>query len=347
MSSNFRQTRIQKRNQNEIRIFRAFMIFFVLVGILIYVALGYIKGVADYEIPTKEYTIKKWITLSNMNEKFDFWIHPTRYRLWLKMYAPEKITLPIGTYRIGTGVSLSKFLTEEVRKPVHNDQTITIIPGWNRYDIDAYLAKNDILPAGEFLRETKDNLAYYQGRYDFLKWTNSLEWFLMPDTYRIIKNASAKNIANRLLGGFQNKIAKDYNNLWNDAYKTLILASIVEREERIKKNQPIVAGILAKRVKQWIPMWADATVCIGYQKTNKECTPAFIASVINEKNPYNTRDIQGYPPTPISSISISAWKAAMNPEKSPYYYYLHDNSGQIHYGKTNAEHVANKNKYLQ
>lgn len=347
MWSNFRQTRIQKRDKKEIHIFRGFMIFFVLVGIAIYVALGYIKSVADYEIPAKDYTIKKGINLSNMNEKFDFWIDPTRYRMWLKMYAPEKVSLNVWTYRISTGTTLTQFFTEEMKKPIHDDQTITILPWWNRYDIDAYLAKNEILPAGAFLRETKENLAYYQGKYDFLKWAKSLEGFLMPDTYRIYKNSNAKNIANRLLDGFKNKIAKEYSSLWDNAYKTLILASIVEREERIKENQPIVAGILSKRVREWIPMGADATVCIGYKKTNKECTPEFIGSIINAENPYNTRHTQWYPPTPISSISISAWNAASEPKKSPYYYYLHDNSGQIHYGKTGAEHVANKNKYLR
>jgi cell division protein YceG involved in septum cleavage len=32
---------------------------------------------------------------------------------------------------------------------------------------------------------------------------------------------------------------------------------------------------------------------------------------------------------------------------SPYYYYLHDSNGEIHYGKTLEEHNANKRRYLQ
>jgi UPF0755 protein len=54
-----------------------------------------------------------------------------------------------------------------------------------------------------------------------------------------------------------------------------------------------------------------------------------------------------YTPTPISNVPVSSWKAAMNPESSPYYYYLHDNDGYIHYGKTNEEHIANKQQYLR
>jgi UPF0755 protein len=108
-----------------------------------------------------------------------------------------------------------------------------------------------------------------------------------------------------------------------------------------------VAGILEKRVREGIAMGADATVCIGYAKTQKECTPSFVATVIADKNPYNTRNTQGYPPTPIANVPLPAWNAAIKPEASPYYYYLHDMDGIIHYGRTNTEHVANKQKYLQ
>jgi cell division protein YceG involved in septum cleavage len=36
----------------------------------------------------------------------------------------------------------------------------------------------------------------------------------------------------------------------------------------------------------------------------------------------------------------------LNYSNTDYYFYLHDNSWNIHFGKTNAEHNANKAKYL-
>jgi len=50
--------------------------------------------------------------------------------------------------------------------------------------------------------------------------------------------------------------------------------------------------------------------------------------------------------TPIANPEADVINAAINSKDSPYYYYLHDNSGQIHYGKTESEHVRNKNRYL-
>ncbi len=215
------------------------------------------------------------------------------------------------------------------------------------YDIDAYLVEKNIAKTGEFLRVASDRFTEYQAKYDWLTGVDSLEGFLYPDTYRVTKNATAHDVILKLLWGFESKIAEEYRALGKGAYQKLILASIVEREERNDDNQPIVAGILEKRVREWIAMWADATVCVGYAKTQKECTPSFVATVIWDKNPYNTRNTLGYPPTPIASVPLPAWNAAVKPEASSYYYYLHDNDGIIHYGRTNQEHIANKRQYLQ
>lgn len=58
-----------------------------------------------------------------------------------------------------------------------------------------------------------------------------------------------------MLREFDKKIGAEYKSLDpKKAYQTLILASIVEREERSETNQPIVAGILAKRVTEGIAM---------------------------------------------------------------------------------------------
>ena len=58
-----------------------------------------------------------------------------------------------------------------------------------------------------------------------------------------------------MLKEFSKKIGDSYKTLdTKKAYETLILASIVEREERNDVNQSIVAGILSKRVKEGMAM---------------------------------------------------------------------------------------------
>lgn len=316
---------------------------FIVGGILFFV----IKNTGNIEINPKNYIIDKWSTMISLNTKFKWGIAPWRYTLWVKYFAPKDIVLNIWEYVAERWVTVSQFFTETIATPVHSDLTITILPGWNMYDIDAYLVEKNISKTGEFLRVAADRFSEYQAKYTWLEWVDSLEGFLYPDTYRVIKEATAHDVILKLLSGFDNRIGESYLGIWKNAYQKLILASIVEREERNDTNQPIVAGILEKRVREGIAMGADATVCVGYAKTQKECTPSFVATVIADKNPYNTRSTQWYPPTPIANVPISAWEAAINPESSPYYYYLHDDDGIIRYARTNMEHAANKQKYLQ
>jgi UPF0755 protein len=298
-------------------------------------------------VPKGTYRIDTGMVFSTLNDELSLGIGPTRYKVWLSFFAPKLPNLQVWEYRTDTPMRLSEFLTSTLKKPVHSDITITILPGWNMYDIDAYLASKNISKIGEFISAATINFRLYQEKYKFLTWVNSLEGFLYGDTYRIAKSAWATEIIDVMLREFDKKIGESYIAQWSTAYQKLILASIVEREERVLAVKPIVAGILAKRITEGIAIGADATVCTGYAKTQKECTPEFIGSVIGDEHPYNTRRKRGYPPTPISNITENSWSAAVSPESSPYYYYLHDSDGRIHYGRTLDEHNVNKNKYIQ
>ncbi len=306
-----------------------------------------VKNIGETTIPAGKYTISKGIALSDIPNVFHASPNTWQYKLWLKYFAPKLPNIQAGTYEVERTTSLSEVFSTVLTKPVQTDLTITILPWWNIYDIDAYLSEKKIIEAWAFLLAARDHFSALQSKYLFLKDRLSLEGFLYPDTYRILPTADSYMIIERLLTEFDKKIGISYISLGEKAYETLILSSIVEREERNPAEKATVADILAKRVREWIPMWADATVCYPYAKTQKQCTPEFIASVIGKKDDYNTRNKQGYIPTPISSISLETWNAVIADAPSPYYYYLHDMNGVIHYGKTLTEHNANKVQYLK
>lgn len=133
-----------------------------------------------------------------------------------------------------------------------------------------------------------------------------------------------------------------------DWYKTIIMASIVEKEERVEKNRPIVAGILIKRLQIGMLIGADISLCYFFEIPYADCTPSFIArNVADTKNPYNTRSVAGLPPTPVGNPTTNSIMASLQPTYTDYLYYLHDNKGQIYYGKTLEEHNENKRNYLQ
>lgn len=285
------------------------------------------------------------MTPSSLPHDLKWDISVMRYRLWLKFFSPE-IILKTGKYN-AQGMTIKEFLTDWTKNPLHSDNTITVLPWWNIYDMDAYFTRENVLASGAFLETLESHLPLYQEKYSFLQWVKSLEWFLMPDTYRVSKSADADEIITVMLREFQKKIAPSYETLWNNAYDSLILASIIEREEKSSANKSTVAGILAKRLKEGIPLWADATVCYSFRLMQSECTPRFIGENIAWTSEYNTRNQKWLPPTPISSISLWTWNATINPTDSPYYFYLHDSAGAIHYATTHEEHIRNKNMYLR
>lgn len=59
------------------------------------------------------------------------------YRVWLKFFAPS-VSLKQGTYILGSDTTLSRLFENELKKPSFEDREITILPGWNIYDIQSY-----------------------------------------------------------------------------------------------------------------------------------------------------------------------------------------------------------------
>lgn len=164
-----------------------------------------------------------------------------------------------------------------------------------------------------------------------------LEGFLFPDKYALSPSSTTKSVIEVLVGNFKKKVGKEYT------YENIVMASIVEREGYTSDDRPIIAGILLKRLREGWLLQADATLLYPIKDWKHVIT---IQDKGND-NSYNTYKKNGLPPTPICNPGIQAINATMNPEESPYYFYIHDKEGIPHYSTTLEEHNANVNKYLR
>ncbi|MDP3143282.1 MAG: endolytic transglycosylase MltG, partial [Candidatus Omnitrophota bacterium] len=106
-------------------------------------------------------------------------------------------------------------------------------------------------------------------------------------------------------------------------------------------DRPIVAGVLWKRLEAGVPLQVDATLV--YITGRNEIYEA--DKKIN--SPYNTYLYRGLPKGPIANPGLSAIKAAIFPETSPYWYYLSAKDGATVFSKTLGEHNRNKANYLK
>lgn len=312
--------------------------FFVVFWIYSY------NNIWNTTILKQDFNIGKWDLVSTLPQKLNLSLNIYLYKLWIKLnYSPYN--LQIWSYSLDENISLNELFDNILKHPNSKDIKVTILPWWNIFDIDAYLSDNWVIKKWELISFSKNIWVIYKSDYSFLSKPNSLEWFIYPDTYRLPVDWNLDNFLKVVLDEFKDKI---YSKYWDNAnfYDKIIIASILEREEKNIINKPIVAGILEKRLNENIALGADATVCYSYELTQKECTPTFIWNNIYKKSDYNTRSKIWLPPTPISNFTDDTMDAVVSPKSSPYYYYLHDLSWNIYYGKTLEDHNKNKIEHL-
>lgn len=77
------------------------------------------------------------------------------------------------------------------------------------------------------------------------------------------------------------------------SYATIILASIIEKEERVDSNKTLIASIFFNRLETDMRIDADISLCYGLQEPYESCTPSRIGQHIGDKNNlYNTRAVK-------------------------------------------------------
>lgn len=237
--------------------------------------------------------------------------------------------------------------------------TLTFLEGWTNQEIAEYLEKQNLVTAKEFLAESKKiNWDKYKNTLP-TQAKNNLQGFLYPDTYRVFKSLSnrdltssqeaASDITEKMLDNFTKKLPTNAENLAKaqglSLYEAVILASIVEKESNnFPEEKNIIAGIFYNRLNIGMPLQSDATV--NYATGKSEASPSLDDLEVN--SPYNTYKNKGLPPTPIANPGSKSLLAVLQPKKTDYFFYLHNQkTGEPVYAKTFEEHIKNKQKHLK
>jgi len=246
----------------------------------------------------------------------------------------EQGKIQAGSFRLSPKDSLPATIRK--LKKGRLDVWLTLIEGWRREQIAEKVEEKLAIPKKEFLAASRGS-----------------EGYLFPDSYLVPVGISAKGVVSILKKNFQEK----WQLVWPSASKmdlsqnqVLILASLVEREAKINKDRPIVAGILIKRWRSGWPLQVDATVQYARDNLLTERETDWWQPITKKdlgvKSPYNTYSHRGLPPAPICNPSLASIKAVVNYQPSDYWFYVSDKSGKIHFAKTLAEHEQNIKEFL-
>jgi len=215
--------------------------------------------------------------------------------------------------------------------------------------IDIWLTFPEGWRQEEIVRRLVNNLVSFDSQ-EFLNLANDLEGTLFPDTYLIPKDASVGAVLKIFQKNFEKKFSSNLQTVARKKGLTkkqvLILASIVERETKENKDRPIVAGILIKRWQNDWPLQADAT--LQYVKGSPgDWWPIATAKDKQIESAYNTYKYKGLPPAPICNPGLASIEAVANAQQTPFWFYLSDNQGNMHYAITAEEHNQNIARYLK
>jgi len=270
--------------------------------------------------------------------------------LYAVLQADRSGDLQAGVYDLSPSLRPSQIVAA-LRQEAGEEVTITLIEGWRLEEMVGYLGTTRLTMnleefAGLVQAPPQDLIA----AFDFLTGLpagRSLEGYLYPDTYRVDANATAREVVEKLLGTFGQRLTQEIRDgivaqeLTID--QAVTLASIIEREAVLEEERPLIAGVYLNRIRNPTAgtvglLNADPTLQYGLATAAYGSRPVrdweridwwpALQSAGNEVvlpgelAGYQTYVVKGLPPTPISAPRIASIAAVAAPDTVAGYFYF-------------------------
>ena len=258
----------------------------------------------------------------------------TAFAIYTKISKTEN-TLKAGIYNLKKSESVQQIVDHLVAGK-QDTFTLTFLPGDT-------LANNrkKLIQAGYEEAEVDAALAKQYDRPLFAgkPVTADLEGYIFGETYEFTSDVSVEMILNRTFDEYekyikQHDLVNGYKKLGMNLYQGITLASIIQKEVSGPEDSRQVSQVFHKRLKDGMPLGADATFVYAAKKEGRQPTVDFDSL-------YNTRIHKGLPPGPISAPGLNALQAAANPAPGDYLYFVSGDDGKNYFSRTLQEHEAN------
>jgi UPF0755 protein len=230
------------------------------------------------------------------------------------------------------------------------ERAFTVREGETIFDIAADLEAQKLLTAEEFLAAAQNPDLIR----DIAPHAKTLEGFLFPATYFLPRHPTATDVTAEMVRKFKEewqRIApeeskQDTTGLEHGrpVISVVTLASLVERETPKPEERPLVAGAFANRLQKRIPLQCDPTVIYALQDAGRY-NGRLTGTDLHFESPYNTYAHPGLPPGPIGNPGEASLRAALDPAKTDYLYFVANTQGGHFFAATLAEHNRNVTKY--
>ena len=260
------------------------------------------------------------------------------FKLALTMTMKNRSIRP-GRYNL-KGISSIGQLVKVISSQSADRIKVTLVEGWTVKQFADELNNQLQIDSFEFIRLSQD--------YDFIQTLNldtpSLEGFLFPDTYILLKTYTEAEILRILVNQHQHNFSQLLQKFKSvrrmNMREMTVLASIIQGEAVYNDEMPIISSVYHNRLNNNMLLQADPTI--------QYIIPGKPRRLYNKDldidSPYNTYKYKGLPPGPINNPGLAAMKAAIMPTETDYLYFVSNGKGRHIFTRNNEEHNQAKLK---
>ena len=130
-------------------------------------------------------------------------------------------------------------------------------------------------------------------------------------------------------------------------FDLVTLASLVEKETGKADERPHVAGVFLNRLRKHMRLQSDPTIVYGLVGGQGTLGHSITRAELDKKTPYNTYQIDGLPPGPITNPGRAALEAVANPSRTSDLYFVADGTGGHAFSDTVEDHNKNVQRWRQ
>jgi UPF0755 protein len=252
---------------------------------------------------------------------------------------PELTNIKIGTYELLPSMSALDLL-ELFSSGKELQFSISLVEGLNWREWLLALKSHPQITFSDNFQQQLDKLTAPLPE-------QSIEGYLLPDTYNFVAQTNAIELVKRAHLSMQHYLNEAWLNRALDlpyasAYEGLTMASIIEKETGVAQERPRISGVFVNRLNLKMRLQTDPTVIYGM---GDSFDGDIRRNDLKTATPYNTYVIKGLPPTPIAMPSKLAIDAAFNPITTEELYFVSKGDGSHKFSTTLQEHNLAVRKY--
>lgn len=274
---------------------------------------------------------------------------PLATKLYLR-FLDQGTPLQAGDYLFPSPISPKEVL-KKLRDGKKRTKTLTIPEGWTRFEIAKRLVAQFPVEPPVTEKEVLAMMNDVSLIKDIAPKAKNLEGYLYPTTYEVELGAHPKSIILKMVNQFKSVWEPEWDaqakKIGKTRHQIVTIASLIENESKVDVERALVASVIYNRLDKGIKLGIDATN-VYIAKLLNRWDGIIHKSDVEVDHPYNTRNVYGLPPGPISSASKSAYEAALKPAKTDFIYYVlnvEKGDGSHHFYATAAGFAEGKAAY--